>query len=46
MKNAQFLTDMFGLEGSEYQRFIDILNCLAEVRINSVGIVDSTETFQ
>ena len=33
-------------EGSEYQRFIDILNCLAEVRINSVGIVDSTETFQ
>jgi biopolymer transport protein ExbD len=33
-------------EGSEYQRFIDILNCLAEVKINSVGIVDSTETFQ
>ncbi len=33
-------------EGSEYQRFIDILNCLAKVRINSVGIVDSTETFQ
>ena len=33
-------------EGSEYQRFIDILNCLAEVRINSVGIVDPTETFQ
>ena len=33
-------------KGSEYQRFIDILNCLAEVKINSVGIVDSTETFQ
>ena len=33
-------------EGSEYQRFIDILNCLAEVKIKSVGIVDSAETFQ
>ncbi|MDA7888071.1 biopolymer transporter ExbD [Akkermansiaceae bacterium] len=33
-------------EGSEYQRFIDILNCLAEVKITSVGIVDSGETFQ
>ena len=33
-------------DGSEYQRFIDILNCLAEVKISSVGIVDSTETFQ
>lgn len=33
-------------EGSEYQRFIDILNCLAEMKINSVGIVDSAETFQ
>jgi len=33
-------------EGSEYQRFIDILNCLAKVRIASVGIVDSAETFQ
>jgi biopolymer transport protein ExbD len=33
-------------EGREYQRFIDILNCLAEVKINSVGIVDSAETFQ
>lgn len=33
-------------EGSEYQRFVDILNCLAEVRIESVGIVDTSETFQ
>ena len=33
-------------EGSQYQRFIDILNCLAEVKIESVGIVDSGETFQ
>ena len=33
-------------EGRVYQRFIDILNCLAEVKINSVGIVDSAETFQ
>ena len=26
-------------EGSEYQRFIDILNCLAEMRINLGGLL-------
>lgn len=26
-------------EGCEYQRFIDILNCLAEMRINSGGLL-------